>query len=156
MSGHNSGITIIDVTFERIQFNAVQACPVMMDGRQCIMRIIRSIAMPREMFSYRDDAGSFQSASIGYSFIGNGTGILSERTEADYRIIGITIYIYIGGKVDLNAHLFALAGYFLSVFGNQFIIFDSSQHHVFREACRSAKAHRQAPFSVQRNEHRDT
>ena len=47
VSGHHAGIAVIDITFERQQLHTVQACPVMMNGRQRIMGIFGGIAMSR-------------------------------------------------------------------------------------------------------------
>ena len=156
VSGHHAGIAVIDVTFERQQLHTVQACPVMMNGRQRIMGIFGGIAMSGEMLGDRQDALPFQPTGIRKPFVSHRLRILAEGAEADHRVVGIAVDIHIGCEIDMDSHLLALPGDFLAVFGYQAVILNRPQHHVLRETGRTGEAHGKSPFAVQRHEHRDT
>ena len=82
MPGHHTGITVIDVTSERQQFHTVQACPVMMNGRQRIMGVFSGIAMPGEMLGNGQDTLPFQPAGIRQTFVGYRLRILAEGVRS--------------------------------------------------------------------------
>ena len=128
VSGHHAGIAVIDITLERQQLHTVQACPVMMNGRQRIMGIFGGIAMSGEMLGDRQDALPFQPTGIRKPFVSHRLRILAEGAEADHRVVGIAVDI----------------------------ILNRPQQHVLRETGRTGEAHGKSPFAVQRHEHRDT
>ena len=94
--------------------------------------------MSGEMFGNRDNTFPFQTACISEAFVRYRYRILSEGAQADYRVVGVAVHIYVGGEVDLDPQFFTLAGYFFSIFGDQFIVFDRSQHHVLGKTGRTA------------------
>ena len=141
MPGHHTGIAIVDIAFEREQFDTVQSRPVVVDGRQGVMGILVRIAMAGKVFGDGDNPLPFQSAGISQSLVCNRIRILAERAQTDHRVIGIAIHIHIRSEVDMDAHLLALAGHLFPVFGDQAVVFDCAQHHVLRKTCRTGEAH---------------
>ncbi len=126
----------------------------MVDGRESLVGIFRSIAMTRKMFGYCQYSVIFQSFGVGNSFTCNIFWIGTKGTCSDDGVLRIAVDVDSRCKIDMNAHFATLSGYFFSVEVKQRIVCNGAQHHIFGKIGGIAQPHRESPFGICGNKKR--
>ena len=152
---HDARQPAVDVAFEGFYLHAQEPLFAVGHEWQRVVRILRGVAVAREMFGHRHYPLGFEPPRIGDALGRDVVERLSERAFADNRIAGVAVDVEHRGKVDLYAHATALSAYGPPVFIEKRVVLNGSQGHVEGKLGRVGQAHGQPPFAVEGHEQRN-
>ena len=148
MRHHYTAQPLIDKSFERIQFQAIQSLPGKRDDRQVMMGIYRGVPMTRKMFSVSQNSGAFHTFHEGDTFLDNILTVLTKRAISNNRIFRIGIDIQIGCKINVYAQSIGMLSYLKTDFLHNRTILDGAQGHIPRKGIGRIESHGQSPFRI--------